>query len=138
MNGDAGLRPKLDRATSPSPFSCVIAALKQAGHPRVDAYQFSVGFAGIDPSRRNRTVLRNRDDFSLQMIDEQGRLRFLLFSEMRRVTVHEKSFMPDNYESLLRPDQLQDLLAYLSRQTVAAPSQKEEGTMKKGPDVNLQ
>jgi putative heme-binding domain-containing protein len=83
-------------------------------------------------------VLRNRDDFSLQMIDEQGRLRFLLFSEMRQVTVHERSFMPDNYESLLRPDELQDLLAYLSRQTVAAASQKEEGTMKKGPDVNLQ
>jgi len=92
----------------------------------------------LESGERATGVLRNRDDFSLQMIDEQGRLRFFLFPELRQVTVHEKSFMPDNYEGLLKPDELQDLLAYLSRQTVASTQRKEEGKIRKGRDANLQ
>jgi putative heme-binding domain-containing protein len=69
-------------------------------------------------------VLRNRDSFSLQMIDRQGRLRFFLARELGKIETHEKSLMPDNYETLLRPEELQNLLAYLSRQTVAASGGK--------------
>jgi cytochrome c oxidase cbb3-type subunit III len=82
-------------------------------------------------------VLRNRDNFSLQMADQHGRLRFFLTSELSRLETHEKSLMPNNYETLFRPEELQNLLAYLSRQTVAAAGQKEEGKMKKAQNANV-
>ncbi len=64
-------------------------------------------------------VVQNRDSFSLQLIDERGGLHFFLIPELRKIEVRQKSLMPDNYETLLNPKELQDLLAYLSRQTVA-------------------
>jgi cytochrome c oxidase cbb3-type subunit III len=73
-------------------------------------------------------VLRNRDSFSLQMIDQLGRLRFFLTRELSQIETHEKSLMPDNYGTLLRSEELQNLLAYLSRQTVvAAAANKAKG-----------
>jgi cytochrome c oxidase cbb3-type subunit III len=82
-------------------------------------------------------VLRNRDNFSLQMVDQHGRLRFFLTRELSKIDAHEKSLMPDNYGTLLRPEELQNLLVYLSRQTVAAAGQKEEGKMKKAQNANV-
>ena len=64
-------------------------------------------------------TLRNRDNFSLQMMDTQGNLHFFSSAELREVTFQEKSAMPENYGKLLNEVELQDLLAFLSRQTVA-------------------
>lgn len=64
-------------------------------------------------------TLRNRDSFSLQLMDTRGELRSLQSSELREVILQEKSTMPDHYGKLLSGDELQDLLAFLSRQTVA-------------------
>ena len=69
-------------------------------------------------------TVRNRDNFSLQMVDPQGRLRFFLTQELREIVLEEKSLMPDNYGPLLTPEELQDLLAYLSRQTVSSSEGK--------------
>jgi putative heme-binding domain-containing protein len=69
-------------------------------------------------------TLRNRDNFSLQMIDQQGNLRFFLTDELHTVVLQEESLMPENYESLLSTEELQDLLAYLSRQTVSGGVEK--------------
>lgn len=64
-------------------------------------------------------TVRNRDNFSLQMIDAQGTLHFFLNSELREIVLQKKSSMPEDYEKLLGAGELQDLLAFLSRQTVA-------------------
>jgi cytochrome c oxidase cbb3-type subunit 3 len=64
-------------------------------------------------------TLRNRDNFSLQMMDAQGNLHFFLSEELREVVLQEKSVMPENYGKLLSEAELQNLLAFLSRQTVA-------------------
>jgi cytochrome c oxidase cbb3-type subunit 3 len=64
-------------------------------------------------------TLRNRDNFSLQMMDAQGNLHFFLSAELREVVLQEKSVMPENYGKLLSEAELQNLLAFLSRQTVA-------------------
>jgi hypothetical protein len=63
-------------------------------------------------------TLRNRDNFSLQMMDAQGNLHFFLSEELREVVLQEKSVMPENYGKLLSEAELQNLLAFLSRQTV--------------------
>ena len=64
-------------------------------------------------------TLRNRDNFSLQMMDAQGNLHFFSSTELREVALEAKSVMPDNYGKLLSEAELQNLLAFLSRQTVA-------------------
>jgi cytochrome c oxidase cbb3-type subunit III len=63
-------------------------------------------------------TLRNRDNFSLQMMDPQGNFRFFLTRELREIIPQERSLMPDHYGTLLSAEELQNLLAYLSRQTV--------------------
>ena len=63
-------------------------------------------------------TLRNRDNFSLQMMDAQGNLHFFSSEELREVVLQEKSVMPENYGKLLSEAELQNLLAFLSRQTV--------------------
>jgi len=64
-------------------------------------------------------TLRNRDNFSLQMMDAQGDLHFFSSAELQEVVLQEKSVMPENYGKLLSEVELQNLLAFLSRQTVA-------------------
>jgi cytochrome c oxidase cbb3-type subunit 3 len=64
-------------------------------------------------------TLRNRDNFSLQMMDALGSLHFFLSAELREVLLQQKSAMPENYGKLLAETELQNLLAFLSRQTVA-------------------
>jgi cytochrome c oxidase cbb3-type subunit III len=63
-------------------------------------------------------TLRNRDNFSLQMMDAQGNLHFFSSAELREVVLQEKSVMPANYGEQLSETELQNLLAFLSRQTV--------------------
>jgi cytochrome c oxidase cbb3-type subunit 3 len=63
-------------------------------------------------------TLRNRDNFSLQMMDAQGNLHFFSSAELREVALQEKSVMPANYGEQLSETELQNLLAFLSRQTV--------------------
>ena len=63
-------------------------------------------------------TLRNRDNFSLQMMDAQGNLHFFSSEELREVVLQEKSVMPENYGKVLSEAELQNLLAFLSRQTI--------------------
>lgn len=64
-------------------------------------------------------TLRNRDNYSIQMMDSSGTFHFFSNSELRETVLQEKSAMPNNYEKLLSKAELKDLLAFLSRQTVA-------------------
>jgi len=64
-------------------------------------------------------TLRNRDNFSLQMMDAQGNLRFFSSAELREVALGAKSVMPEDYGKLLSEAELRNLLAFLGSQTVA-------------------
>ena len=63
-------------------------------------------------------TLRNGDNFSLQMMDAEGNLHFFSSAELREVVLQGKSVMPANYGEQLSETELQNLLAFLSRQTV--------------------
>jgi hypothetical protein len=53
------------------------------------------------------------------MMDAQGNLHFFSSAELREVALQAKSVMPENYQKLLSEAEVQNLLALLSRQTVA-------------------
>jgi cytochrome c oxidase cbb3-type subunit 3 len=58
-------------------------------------------------------VAKNEDTFSLQLIDTNQHLQFFLKKNLREVTHERKSLMPTYSEDMLKPAELQDLVAYM-------------------------
>lgn len=69
-------------------------------------------------------VARNSSNYALQMIDRQGRLHLLERRQWREVQWPEGSLMPNDYQTKLTAQELQDLLAFLSRQSTGAPAKR--------------
>jgi putative heme-binding domain-containing protein len=61
-------------------------------------------------------VLKNENNFSLQILDTQAKLRLFTRDELREILYRSASFMPTNYDKTLGSPGFEDLLAFLSRQ----------------------
>jgi cytochrome c oxidase cbb3-type subunit III len=61
-------------------------------------------------------IIKNENNFSMQVLDRQNRLHLLNREELRDVDYGRKSLMPNDYGERLTPGQLQDVLLFLSRQ----------------------
>jgi cytochrome c oxidase cbb3-type subunit III len=66
--------------------------------------------------RRIRGVVKNEHNFSLQLLDTDGKLHLLSREEVRDIEYDKQSLMPSNYGKILGAAELRDLLAFLSRQ----------------------
>ncbi len=62
-------------------------------------------------------VLKNRTNYSLQVLDARGDLHLLLMSGVKEMAVAKKSAMPANYKTRLSAAEINALVAYLARQT---------------------
>ncbi len=60
-------------------------------------------------------VIKNEDSFSLQMIGTDNELHLFSREDLRDVVYEKKSLMPSDYDKKLTAQELQDLLAFLSR-----------------------
>ena len=58
-------------------------------------------------------VAKNEDTFSIQLLDTGQRLQFFLKKNLKEVIHERKSLMPAYTETMLKPAELQDLVAYL-------------------------
>jgi len=63
-------------------------------------------------------IAKNDNNFSLQLLDSHDRLQFFTSDELREVIYQKQSLMPSNYGKALTAGELQDLVAFLSRQIV--------------------
>jgi cytochrome c oxidase cbb3-type subunit III len=72
-------------------------------------------------------LAKNRDAFSIQLLDFQNHLHLLDRSELKSVEESEISLMPHNYDKVLSPDEYQDLLAMLAKQVTRNLHKKIEG-----------
>jgi putative heme-binding domain-containing protein len=61
-------------------------------------------------------VLKNEHNFSLQVLGSDNALHLFARDELREVNYEAKSLMPADYGQRLAPNELEDLLAFLSRQ----------------------
>ena len=61
-------------------------------------------------------ILRNEDSFSLQLLDSTQKLRLFSRDELRDIVYETASLMPKDYDKRLAALELDDLLAFLSRQ----------------------
>jgi putative heme-binding domain-containing protein len=68
----------------------------------------------VSKGERVRGVAKHESNWSLQVLDERGNLHLLHGAEMEKAKFQSRSWMPAAH---LAPDEMQDLLAYLSRRT---------------------
>jgi cytochrome c oxidase cbb3-type subunit 3 len=61
-------------------------------------------------------IVRNEDNFSLQVMDRSYRIHLLKRDELEQIEYGKQSLMPFDYGKTLNKEGLQDLLAFLSRQ----------------------
>jgi cytochrome c oxidase cbb3-type subunit 3 len=58
-------------------------------------------------------IIRNEDNFSLQLQSEDGAFHFLSKADLKTIERGQKSIMPSDYSSRLNPAQLNDIVSYL-------------------------
>jgi len=69
--------------------------------------------------RRISGVAKNNSNYSIQIMDNEGNFHFLLKKELKELTHYKKSLMPT---PTLSETEMQNLLAFLSRQSTEAPA----------------
>lgn len=74
-------------------------------------------------------IIKNEDSFSLQLLDGNQKLRMFERAELREVVYDAKSLMPADYDKKLAPQELEDLLAFLSRQAVTQTRRQQSGDL---------
>jgi quinoprotein glucose dehydrogenase len=62
-------------------------------------------------------ILRNENNFSLQVLGNDGALHLLSRDEVKQIEYGKQSLMPTNYDKTLSPNDYRDLLAFLSRRS---------------------
>ncbi len=88
-------------------------ALVEPGYAKVEV----VTHAG----QRISGVAKNNSNYSIQILDAQGKFHFLLKKDLKSLTHYKRSLMPT--PSLSATDK-QNLLAFLSRQSLETPAER--------------
>lgn len=82
--------------------------------------------------RRVSGIIKNEDNFSLQLLDNHNELRLFIRGHLREIRYAKSSLMPADYGKTLTPAELQDLLAFLSHQ-----ANQNAGRVQKGGEGEL-
>lgn len=89
------------------------------------------GFSGVTLTLADGTtvsgVAKNYSDYAVDVLDAAGSLHLLSMAQVRQIKFAEKPLMPDTYSKSLSQTEIQNLIAFLSRQTTrpdARPDQK--------------
>jgi len=69
--------------------------------------------------REIQGVAKSYTNYSLGILDSRGELHLLATQELKNIAFPEKSLMPDDYARRLAPQEIENLLAFLSRQSIA-------------------
>ncbi|MGB7436372.1 MAG: c-type cytochrome [Candidatus Acidiferrum sp.] len=84
-------------------------------------------------SRKFSGVIRNEDNFSMQLQSLDGTFHFLNRADVKNVEFEAKPIMPDDYVSKLRAAELDDLVGYLM---TVARTQGQKSVPTDGEDEN--
>ena len=63
-------------------------------------------------------VARNHSNYSVQVIDAQGKLHLLSMALVRELKLSDRSPMPGDYARRLSGEEITNLVAYLGRRSV--------------------
>jgi putative heme-binding domain-containing protein len=70
-----------------------------------------------------RGIVKHESNWAMEILDENGGVHLLHGAAMRQAAVQSKPWMPNDYARRLAPAEIQDLLAFLSRQSIRPPGQ---------------
>jgi cytochrome c oxidase cbb3-type subunit III len=85
--------------------------------------------ATSENGERYQGIIRNEDNFSLQLQSEDGAFHFLSKADLKTIERGQDSIMPTDYSSRLSAAQLNDVVSYLlslGSTSVAPPSHHED------------
>jgi putative heme-binding domain-containing protein len=68
-------------------------------------------------------VARDRTNYAIVVQDSQGHLHRLLTSDLKEIVLSKRSPMPNDYKKRLSREEIDNLLAYLSKQSVRPPEE---------------
>jgi putative heme-binding domain-containing protein len=92
--------------------------------------EISTGYQGAQVLLKNgktlRGVARNRTNYSVQLQDEGGKLHLLSASDISQITLLKGSLMPGDFGKRLSSGEIENLVAYLSRQSVRPVEKPKE------------
>ena len=66
-------------------------------------------------------VAKNYTNYSMQLIDRRGKLHLLETRNLREIIFLKNTWMPSNLTTRFSEDEIQNVLAYLSRQAIRVP-----------------
>ncbi len=66
-------------------------------------------------------IAKHSSNYSVEVLDKDGKLHLLHGDAIKQAEFEKKSWMPDDYAQRLSPEEIRDLLAFLSRQSVRPP-----------------
>jgi cytochrome c oxidase cbb3-type subunit 3 len=73
-------------------------------------------------------VARNYNNYSMQILDSKGELHLIAKDKVRDTLFRKGSLMPEDYGKRLSSDEVANVLAFLSRQSVRPPGEREPRT----------
>ncbi len=76
-----------------------------------------------------RGVARNRTNYSLQLQEANGNLHLLSMNDVTKITLTKSSLMPKDFAKRLSSEDIDNLVAYLSRQSLR-PAEEKKGQVK--------
>lgn len=95
--------------------------------------EISAGYQGVSVTLKNgktlRGVARNRTNYSLQLQEANGDVTLLSMSDVSKVNLMKGSLMPKDFGKRFGAEDINNLLAYLSRQSVR-PIEDVKGPVK--------
>ena len=88
--------------------------------------------AKLKDGRTLEGVAKNYTNYDLQLTDKTGRLYLLQASDLSDLQFRMESLMPKDYGKRLSRDEVTDLLAYLSQQSMRPVDPKKNQNRRRG------
>ncbi len=86
----------------------------------------TVATAIVQNGQRYTGIIRNEDNFSLQLESRDGVFHLFDKSALTSITREKKSLMPANYKARLSPTDLDNIISYLIHVAAGEPKQTQE------------
>jgi len=91
---------------------------------------------GLSNGERVRAVAKHYSNWSIQALDEKGQIRFLRGPEMTAAAFQNKTWMPTDYARRLSTAEIDNVIAFLSKQSIRLESQDDTFSVKPRGEVN--
>jgi putative heme-binding domain-containing protein len=121
ISGEGGfLGPDLSAYGSDRPAKTIRDEIVRTDRVAASGYR-SASITTRDGNRLEG-IIRNEDNFSVQLLKPDGSFHFLQKSDLQNIEHPSQSVMPTNYRDRLSPAELNDLVSYLMNAApIAAP-----------------